>query len=111
MGIPNFRDLNLCLLASWVQRYYHTVGKMWKDIIDHTYAPNSSNLFCCDGRGSSPFWKGILWAAKATKMGYRWQVGDGKSWEDYWFGSCSLAIQYWSLYSIVNDHGKAICEV
>jgi hypothetical protein len=114
MGIPDFTDLNLCLLASRVQRYYHAEGKMWRDIIDHKYAPNSPNLFCCDGRGSSPFWKGVLWAKKAAKMGYKWQVGDGKRirfWEDCWFESCSLAIQYWSLYPIVNEHDNAICEV
>jgi hypothetical protein len=45
MGIPNFRDLNLCLLASWVQRYYRAEGKMWKEIIDHKYVANSPNLF------------------------------------------------------------------
>jgi hypothetical protein len=47
-------------------------------------------------------------------MGYRWQMRTGKRirfWEYCWVGSCSLAIQYWSLYSIVNEHGKAICEV
>jgi hypothetical protein len=26
-------------------------------------------------------------------------------------GSCSLAIQYWSLYTIVNEQGKSISEV
>jgi hypothetical protein len=113
LEIPDFRDLNLYLLASWVQRYYHVEGKMWKDIIDHKYAHNSPNLFCYEDR-SSPFWKGVLWAAKIAKMGYRFQVWNGKKiifWEDYWFGSCSLAIQCWSLYSIVNEHGKDICEV
>jgi hypothetical protein len=25
LGIPDLRDLNLCLLASWVQRYYEGV--------------------------------------------------------------------------------------
>jgi hypothetical protein len=31
-------------------------------------------------------------------------------WEDQWFGSCSLAIQFWNLYSIVNDIGKTLKE-
>jgi hypothetical protein len=97
MGIPDFRYLNLCLLASWIQRYYNVDGKLCKSIIDHKYAPCSPNIFCCNDRGSSPCWKGVLWAAKAAKMGYRWQVGNGRRirfWEDLWFGSCSLAIQY-----------------
>jgi hypothetical protein len=46
-------------------------------------------------------------------MGYRWQVGNGKRirfWEDQWFGACSLAIQFWKLYVIVNEQGKTIYE-
>jgi hypothetical protein len=31
--------------------------------------------------------------------------------EDQWFGSCSLAIQYWGLYSIVNEQGATISDV
>jgi hypothetical protein len=30
-------------------------------------------------------------------------------WEDLWFGSYSLAIQYWDIYSIVNEKGITIC--
>jgi hypothetical protein len=44
-------------------------------------------------------------------MGYAWRVGNGrkiKFWEDEWFGSSSLAIQYWDLYSIINEQGKTI---
>jgi hypothetical protein len=28
-----------------------------------------------------------------------------------WFGSCSLAIQYWGIYSIINEQGRSISEV
>jgi hypothetical protein len=47
-------------------------------------------------------------------MSYRWQVGDGSKirfWEGHWFGSCSLAIQYWEIFSIVNEHDCTIREV
>jgi hypothetical protein len=47
-------------------------------------------------------------------MGYRWQAGNGERirfWEDQLFGSCSLVIQYWGLYSIVNEQGVTISEV
>jgi hypothetical protein len=30
LGVPDLRDLNLCLLTSWVQRYYEVEGKIWK---------------------------------------------------------------------------------
>jgi hypothetical protein len=53
-----------------------------------------------------------MWAA-AAKMGFRWHVGNGEKihiWEDRRCGSCSLAIQYWGLCSIVNEQGKTLSE-
>jgi hypothetical protein len=97
LGIPDLRDLNVCLLASWVQRLYSKDQKMWKFVVKNKYHPNSSNISCCVDRQSSSFWKGVLWAAKVAKMGFRWNIGNGKRirfWEDHWFGSCSLAIQF-----------------
>lgn len=61
--------------------------------------------------GASDFLKGVIWAAQAAKMGYRWQVGNGKQvkfWEDNWLGTSSLAIQYWKLYQIVNEKAGTI---
>jgi hypothetical protein len=46
-------------------------------------------------------------------MGFKWRVGDGKKikfWEDQWFGSCSLAIQFWDVYCIVHEQGKTVAE-
>jgi hypothetical protein len=54
-----------------------------------------------------------MWAAQAARMGYRWCVGDAKKvrfWKDHWFGSCYLAIQYWDVYTIVNEQGCALAE-
>jgi hypothetical protein len=113
-GIPNLGDMNLCLLASWVKRYHLDTDKLWKRIVDHKYRNNSPNLFACPEIGASPFWKGVLWAARAAKMGYRWKIGNGRSvrfWEDHWFGSCSLAIQFWDLYVIVNEQNILIADV
>jgi hypothetical protein len=96
VGIPNLDEMNLCLLASWVKRYLDT-DKLWKKIVDHKYRNDSPNLFACPELGASPFWKGVLWATRAAKMGYRWKIGNVRSvkfWEDHWFGSYSLAIQF-----------------
>jgi hypothetical protein len=30
LGIPEIRDLNLCLLGSWVKRYVRDEGKLWR---------------------------------------------------------------------------------
>jgi hypothetical protein len=56
----------------------------------------------------------VLWAARAAKMGYRWKIGNGRSvkfWEDHWFGSCSLAIQFGDLYLIVNEQNISAADV
>ena len=36
-GPPNLRDLNLCLLASWLKRYNSDRDKLWKELIDFKY--------------------------------------------------------------------------
>jgi hypothetical protein len=32
-------------------------------------------------------------------------------WEDTWIGSSSLAIQFWLIYKIINEHEKSIAEL
>jgi hypothetical protein len=79
MGIPNLRDINMCLFASWIQIYHGSKSKLWREIIDNKYNTYSPNVFCCGERNSPSFWKGAMWAAKAAKMGFRWKVGNGKN--------------------------------
>jgi hypothetical protein len=103
LGVPDLAELNMCLLASWIKRYQLDNDKIRKQIIDYKYGVDEPNIFCCPSGGASPFWKGVMWAAKAARMGFQWQVGNGKKikfWEDQWFGTSSLAIQYWDVYVI-----------
>jgi hypothetical protein len=60
LGIPDLRDLNLCLLAPWVQRYYEGDDIFCKVVIDVKSSVNSPKLFCCHERNSSPFEKGAM---------------------------------------------------
>jgi hypothetical protein len=97
MGVPNIRDLNLVLRGSWVKRFIQNEGKLWREIIARKYVRNATNI-----SQPSTFWKGILWAAKALKFGYRWAVGDGtkiRIWEDIWFGTAPLATQFWICFA------------
>ena len=114
LGIPNLHDLNICLLGSWVKRYMAGEGKIWKKIIDSKYLSNSPNILCGKTIGVSAFWKGLMWATKAVKLGSRWVVGDGKQvrfWEDSWFGSSPLAIQFWDLYCICREQCCTIHQI
>jgi hypothetical protein len=79
LGIPSLAEMNMCLLASWIRRYHLDNDKLWKQIIDHKYGVNNPNLFYCLISGASPFWKGVLWAAKAANMGYQWKIGNGRN--------------------------------
>jgi hypothetical protein len=54
-----------------------------------------------------------MWATSSAKVGYRWNVGNGKKvlfWEDTWIGHCSLAILFWDLYVIVNEQQCTIAD-
>ena len=64
--------------------------------------------------GASPFWRGVLWASKAAQLGVRWKIGDGRSvrfWEDLWFGTCSIAILYWELYTIADKKNATVADL
>jgi hypothetical protein len=55
-----------------------------------------------------------MWAAHPAKVGYHWKVGSGDKvlfCEDVWFGQCSLAITFWDLYIIANEHRCTIASV
>ena len=113
-GITDLSCLNMSLLASWINRYQLSDNVIWKKIIDYKYKTKAPNIFCCPDIGASPFWKGVLWASKAAQLGAKWKVGDGKSirfWEDHWFGTCSLTIQFWDLYVLADQKNKTIAEL
>jgi hypothetical protein len=77
LGIPNMRDLNICLLASWIRRYANDSDKIWRLLINFKYKTSSLNILTCRDAGASSFWQGVMWAAEVIKMGYRWRVGKG----------------------------------
>jgi hypothetical protein len=90
------------------------VKEIWKQIVDDNYNTNKPNIFYSHTEGSSQFFKGVMWAAKAAKTGYEWKIDDGKKvkfWEDNWLGTSSLAIQYWDLYTIMNEQNKTVYEL
>lgn len=59
LGIPNIRDFNICLLASWLRRYNSDRDKLWKELIDFKYDTNNPNIFLTESDGSSNFFKGF----------------------------------------------------
>lgn len=87
---------------------------MWRQLIDHKYGTDKPNIFYSNSTGSSSFFKCMIWAAKAAKMGYRWKIGNGKKvkfWEDIWLGCSSLAIQFWEIYVLVNEQSHTVYDL
>lgn len=33
LGIPSIRDLDICLLGSWLKRYQADTDKLWREVI------------------------------------------------------------------------------
>jgi hypothetical protein len=113
LGIPDLRDLNICLLAVWIQRYQNSESKLWREIMDTKYHTSPPNIFCCDDRQCSPFLKGFKLATQAAKMGFKWKLGNvrkARFWEDQWVSTCSLAIQFCEIYSIINEQEITVRE-
>ena len=44
-GILDLHTLNLCLLASWINRYHLNENTLWRKIIDYKYNCNNLNIF------------------------------------------------------------------
>jgi hypothetical protein len=54
LGIPDIKDLNLCLLGSWVKRYFMDEGKLWRKVVEKKYC-KKGNIFCSEKKHASPF--------------------------------------------------------
>jgi hypothetical protein len=100
LGVPDLRDLNTCLLGSWIERYARDNDKLWKQLVGFKFRTQNPNIFTCHDNGVSNFLKGVLWAMKVAKMGYRWRVGNGKN-----IRFCE------DVYCIINEHNKTISEI
>jgi hypothetical protein len=50
LGIPNMREMNLCLLGSWLRRYTLDENKLWKQVVDSKYRTDNPNIFACGSR-------------------------------------------------------------
>jgi hypothetical protein len=77
------------------------------------YRVDEPNVFYYPTVGGSPFWKGVMWAAKAAKMGFQCHVGNGrkiKFWKDQRFGTSNFAIQYWDVYVLAQEQNISIAD-
>jgi hypothetical protein len=55
LGVPDLRELNLCLLGSWIRRHSQDNEKIWKMLVDFKYNNKNLNIFTCRENGVSNF--------------------------------------------------------
>ena len=114
MGVPNLRDFNMALLASWGKRFFDDRASDWKKILAYKYNINSPNFFSTRATLGSPFVKSLSWALAAAKNFYMWIPADGKSiafWHDICIGDCSLKTASWDLYDICQQQESTLAQV
>jgi hypothetical protein len=84
-------------------------------MVDAKYNTQNPKLFFCSKTaGVSQFWEGVMWVVQSIKFGYRWQLGDGSKvrfWEDTWFGTSPLAVQFFDIYILCNEHNMTIQNI
>jgi hypothetical protein len=51
LGVPNIRELNMCLLGSWLRRYSLGDEKIGKNLVDFKYNTCNPNIFTCRDAG------------------------------------------------------------
>uniref|UniRef100_A0A8I6WLN0 Reverse transcriptase domain-containing protein n=1 Tax=Hordeum vulgare subsp. vulgare TaxID=112509 RepID=A0A8I6WLN0_HORVV len=114
LGIPNIREFNMALLASWGKRFFNDVDSDWKKILRYKYIVSNPNILWSRQQGSSPFWKSVTWALNATRTSYKWEIGNGDNinfWHDIWAGDCSLKVRFWNLFEICNQQDCTVSQV
>ena len=57
LGVPNLRELNMSLLASWASWYFAGGDKNWLILLDHKYNTCKPNLLWSKPNVGSPFSK------------------------------------------------------
>ena len=114
LGVPNLREFNMALLASWAKRYFMDSNKNWVKLIDHKYKTTKPNILWSRQGVGSPFWKGVTWALEGVRPFYKWKLGNGNKisfWDDIWVGDSSLKTQFWDVYEICQQQHCAVSEV
>ena len=114
LGIENLEVKNRCLLSKWLFKLSVETEATWAQILRNKY-PHSRTLAQVTVRPTdSPFWKGLLRVKSVFFNRTKFIVGNGTTtrfWEDTWLGETPIAIQYPSLYSIVQRTDAYVATV
>ena len=91
-------------MSKWLYRLSVENDGMWAQILHNKYLQSKTLSQVTARLNDSPFWKGLMRTKGLFFHRTKFLVGNGmttKFWEDTWLGETPLAIQYPSLYNIV----------
>ena len=87
---------------------------MWIQILRNKYLHSKTLAQVSAKPMDSPFWKGLMRTNVSFFQQVKFLVGNGTTtrfWEDTWLGEMSLALQYPSLYNIVQRKEDYVATV
>ena len=87
---------------------------MWAQILRTKYLQTKTLSQVTVRPTDSPFWKGLMKVKQSFFNRMKFIIGNGSStrfWEDTWLGETPLAIQYPSLYRIVQRREVFVVSV
>jgi hypothetical protein len=113
LGIEVLELKNKCLLSKWLFKLLNVEG-VWQELIHNKYLHSKSLSQVKVSSQDSPFWKGIMRVRDDFFSRGHFKLGNGQMvrfWEDTWLGDTPLAIQYPSLYCIVQRKNVLVADV
>ena len=104
LGIENLEVKNRCLLSKWLYRLSTETEGTWVQILHNKYLQSKTLAQVTVRPNDSPFWKGLMRMKEIFFQRVKFIIGNSNTtrfWEDAWLGETPLALQYPTLYNIV----------
>ena len=114
LRIENLEVKNRCLLSKWLYKLSVETEATWAQILRNKYLHSKTLSQVTVRPTDSPFWKGLMRVKSVFFNRTKFVVGNGTStrfWEDTWLGETPLALQYPSLYNIVQRRDAYVATV
>ena len=114
MGIENLEVKNRCLLSKWLYKLSVETDATWAQILHNKYLQSKTLSQVTVRPTDSPFWKGLMRVKASFFNRTKFIVGDGNDtrfWEDTWLGDTPLALQYPTLYRIVQRRDALVATI
>ena len=114
LGIENLGVKNRCLLSKWLYKLSVETDATWAQILHNKYLHFKTLSQVTVRPIDSPFWKGLMRVKAALFNRTKFIVGDGNDtrfWDDTWLGDTPLALQYPTLYRIVQRRDALVATI